>query len=151
LRVSAKLFCIIIVISSFSICMVSVAPVEAIIPQVQDVTVWNSGGETILNITVYHTPLTSLHHVDTVEVDVEGNITSFPVDQPSTTFIVQTNLGQITGTPSTRVRAHCTIDGWSPWSETFQVPEFSSLILLSIFIIATVVVVIYGKNRQRKG
>jgi hypothetical protein len=131
--------------------MVSVAPVEAIIPQVQDVTVWNSGGETILNITVYHTPLTSLHHVDKVEVDVEGNITSFPVDQPSTTFIVQTNLGQITGTPSTRVRAHCTIDGWSPWSETFQVPEFSSLILLSIFIIATVVVVIYGKNRQRKG
>ena len=130
--------------------MFSVAPVKAIVPQIQDVIVWNSGGETILNITVYHTPVTSLHHVDGVEVDVEGSVTNFPADQSSTTFIIQTNLGQITGTPSTTVRVHCTIDGWSSWSETFQIPEFPSWIILPFFVIATLAVIIYRNRLGRK-
>lgn len=129
--------------------MVSVAPVKAIVPQVQNVTVWNSGGETILNITVYHTPVEASHHVDEIEVDVDGSITSFPVDQPSTTFTFQANLGQITGTPSARARAHCNVHGWSSWSSPLQIPEFPSWIILPLFVIATLVVLIY-RNRLRK-
>jgi desulfoferrodoxin (superoxide reductase-like protein) len=136
-----------LVISSFSICIISVAPVKAIVPQVQDVVIWNSGGETILNITVYHTPVpTLLHHVDQIEVDVDGSITSFPVDQPSITFTFQANLGQITGTPSARVRAHCNVHGWSPWSEPLQIPEFSSWIILPLSLISTLFVIIIKKK-----
>lgn len=134
-----------------SVCLVSISPVEAIVPQVQDVIVWNSGGETILNVTVYHTPVSSLHHVDRIEADVEGSVTSFPVDQSSTTFIAQINLGQITGTPSAIIRAHCTIDGWSSWSETFQIPELSSWIIIPLFLLATVTVVYCRNLLRRKG
>jgi hypothetical protein len=140
-----------IVISSSSIFIVSVAPVEAIVPQVQDVIVWNNGGDTILNITVHHTPVTVLHHVDRIEVDVDGSITNYPVDQPSTTFIFQANLGQITGTPSARVRAHCTVDGWSIWFETLQIPEFTSWIILPLFMTATFIVIFYRNRLRRKG
>jgi hypothetical protein len=145
LSLSAKLLCIMLV-SSFSICMVSVAPVKAIVPQVQNVIVWNSGGDTILNITVYHTPVTVLHHVDKIEVDVDGGITSFPVDQPSTTFVFQANLGQITGTPSTRARAHCTVDGWSPWSEPLQIPEFPLWTISVLVLIATLFAIVIKKK-----
>jgi hypothetical protein len=130
--------------------MVSVAPVEAIVPQVQDVIVWNSGGDTILNITIYHDPVTTLHHVDGIEVDVEGSITSHPVDQPSTTFTTQINLGQITGTPSSRVRAHCTIDGWSSWSETFQIPEFPNTAILTILLTITAIVVVFLRRKIKE-
>ncbi len=126
-----------IVISSLSIWMGFVTLVEAIVPQVQDVIVWNTAGDTILNITVYHTPVTTIHHVDQIEVDVEGNITSFPVDQPSETFVTPVNLGQTTGTPSTRVRARCTIHGWSSWSEPFLIPEFTLCTMLFALILVT--------------
>jgi hypothetical protein len=146
LNVSAKLLCIVLIISSFSIYMVSVTPVKANIPQVQDVIVWNSGSETILNITVFHTPVTALHHVDEIEVDVGGSITSFPVDQPSTTFVFPANLGQIAGTPSVRARAHDTVHGWSSWSTPLQVPEFPSWILLLLFITATIFAILVKKK-----
>lgn len=145
---SARLLWFTIAVSSFSVCMFCIASVEAIVPQVQDIIVQDSSGETILNVTVYHTPVTSTHRVDRIEVDVAGSVTSFPVVQSLTTFIVQPNLGQITGTPATRVRAHCTIDGWSSWSETFQIPEFPSWIILPLFLITTLVVIIY-RNRLR--
>jgi hypothetical protein len=130
--------------------MISVTPAKAIVPQVQDIIVWNSGGETILNITIYHTPVTPFHHVDKIEVDVEGSITSYTVDQTSITFIFQTNLGQIAGTPSTRVRAHCTIDGWSSWSETFQIPEFPSWIILPLLMIAPLVILLHRNKLKKK-
>lgn len=150
MNASTKLLCIIFTVISFSICMLSVASVEAIVPQVQDVIVWNSGGDTILNITVYHTPVTSLHHVNEIEVDVDGSVTSHPVDQTSITFITQINLGQITGTPSARARAHCTVHGWSPWSETVQISEFSLLAILLLFLIATAVVIIYRTQIKKR-
>jgi hypothetical protein len=145
LSVSAKLLCIMLVISSFSICM-SIAPVKAIIPQVQDVVVWNSGDDTILNITVHHTPVTQLHHANAIKVDVDGSITSFQVDQPSPTFIFQANLGQINGTPSVRARAHCTIDGWNVWSTPMQILEFPSWIILPLFLIATLFVLLIKRK-----
>ncbi len=112
-------------------------PVFAIVPQVTDVVVWNSGGDTILNVTVYHTPVTPSHHVDEIEVDVEGNIQSFPVEQSTTTFTTPCNLGPIEGTPSAIVRAHCIVDDWSSWSDPIEVPEFSLPALLLALIIVT--------------
>jgi hypothetical protein len=112
--------------------------------------VWNSGGETILNITVYHTPVEVLHHVDEIEVDVDGSITSFPVDQPSITFTFQAKLGQITGTPSARARAHCNVHGWSSWSEPLQIPEFPSWIILPLLVVSAFVVAMIQSKITKK-
>jgi hypothetical protein len=75
--------------------MVSVVPVKAMIPEVQDMIVWDSSGVMILNVTVYHDPVTTSHHVDKIEVELNGDVSSFPVDQPSSTFTTIINLGQI--------------------------------------------------------
>ena len=80
----------------FSIC-VFVSEVEAIVPQVQNVAVTNSGDDTLLEVTFYHTPVTGSHYVNEVEVDVDGIVTSYQISQDSTTFIAQINLGQVTG------------------------------------------------------
>jgi len=137
-RLNKLSYTMILIISVF-LCVSFVTPVFAIVPQVTDVVVWNSGGDTILNVTVFHDPETSLHHVDMIEVDVSGNIQSFPVEvQPTTTFTIPCNLGPIEGTPSARVRAHCTVDGWNSWSELLQIPEFSlPVLLLTLILIAS--------------
>jgi len=127
-----------------------VTPVSAIVPEVQNVVVWNSGGDTILNVTVYHDPQTTIHHVDAIEVDISGDIQSFPVGvQPTTTFIIPCNLGPIEGTPSARVRAHCTVDGYNSWSEPFQVPEFSlPVLLLTLVLITSLAIFVLRKTKS---
>jgi len=127
-----------------------VTPVFAIVPQVTSVVVWNSGGDTILNVTVFHDPETSLHHVDEIEVDVSGNIQSFPVEvQPTTTFTIPCNLGPIEGTPSAKVRAHCTVDGWNSWSEPFQIPEFSlPILLLTLTLVTSLAIFTFRKIKS---
>lgn len=51
--------------------------VQAIIPQIQDVTVANSGDDTILEVTFFHTPIMPAHHVNEVEVDIGGLISNY--------------------------------------------------------------------------
>ena len=129
----------------FSIC-VFVSDVEAIVPQVQDVTVSNSGDNTLLDVTFYHTPVTASHYVNGVEVDVDGVITNYQISQDSTTFTAQINLGQITGNPSVRARAHCIVDGWSSWSNQVTIPEFPSWVILPLVLIATFSVIVVRKK-----
>jgi hypothetical protein len=118
-------------------------PVSAIIPQVTNVDVWNSGGNTILNVTVFHDPENTLHHVDEIQVDVEGSIQTFPVEvQPTTTFTIPCNLGPIQGTPSTTIKAHCTVNGWSQTHGPIEIPEFSPPALLLTLALATLSVVL---------
>lgn len=141
-----KLSYILFLIISVLLYLSFAKPVFAIVPQVTDVVVWNSGGDTILNVTVYHSPVTPSHYVDVIEVDVDGNIQSFPVEQPTTTFTTPCNLGPIEGTPSARARAHCTVDGWSSWSEPIQIPEFSlSVLLLTLTLVTLFAVSVFRK------
>ena len=102
------IFCFLLVGEVFSFC-VFVIDVQAIVPEIQEVVFWNNGENAMLNVTIYHTPVTAFHHVEQIEVNIDRIITSYPVSKPSTTFTAQINLGQISGNPFGRTRAHCTI------------------------------------------
>lgn len=138
-----------LIIGSVLLCSVFVPSVGAIVPEVQDVIFWNDGGETVLNVTIFHTPLTSSHHVNQVEVDIDGATTTYPVTQTDITFTTSINLGEITGTPLARVRAHCIVDGWSSWTTQQTIPEFPSLIVLLLSIVAMLSFFAIKKRRSR--
>jgi hypothetical protein len=115
---------------------------NALFPNVTGITYYKSGTHTILNITINHTPPPSLgpdHYVSIVELDMNGTIQdlSQPTPQATETFLVQQDIGEVAGTLLVRARAYCTVHGWSSWSDTTTVPEYSFLALLSILVITT--------------
>ena len=139
--------CFMLIIVLFS-GLAFVSEVQAIIPQMQDVTVTNSGDDTILEVTFFHTPVMPAHHVNEVEVDVDGVITNYQISQDSLTYTAQINLGQITGNPTIRARVQCIVDGWSSWSEQLTIPEFPSWAILPP-IIALAFAAICSKSKLR--
>ena len=145
LKIIVIFLCFLLFGAVSSLC-VFVADVQAIVPEIQDVVFWNSGEDTMVNVTVYHTPVTAFHYVNQIEVDVDGVVTSYPISQSSTTFTSQINLGEIGGNPLGRVRAHCTVDGWSSWSSQQTVPELSLLITIPLFLVGTVIALIVKRK-----
>ena len=133
----------------FSFC-VFVIDVQAIVPEIQEVVFWNNGENAMLNVTIYHTPVTAFHHVEQIEVNIDRIITSYPVSKPSTTFTAQINLGQISGNPFGRTRAHCTFDGWSSWSSQQAIPELSLLITILLYLVGTSMVLVAKKKFFKK-
>ena len=117
--------------------------VKADVPTVLSITPWMSGENTILNITIRHADPSSFHYINQVEVDKDGTVQSISLSAASTViFTVQYNLGVVTGTPDVRARVHCVTHGWSGWSSSIIVPEFSSMffpILLASLTLLTVV------------
>jgi hypothetical protein len=114
------------------------APALAVKPVVTNVVVWNNGGNTTLNVTVSHSPQSSFHHADAVEVNVSGTIETLMVPlEPTTEFVIIFDLGSIVGTPLATVRAHCTVDLWGASYGPVQVPEFLPFVLLSAMVLAT--------------
>ncbi len=68
----------------------------------------------MLNITVSHSPQSSIHFLNYVEVDVSGVVHTFQVTTRSeTTFTISADLGSMNETQTATVRAHCNIDGYS--------------------------------------
>jgi hypothetical protein len=132
-----------------------VGPAFSHAPEVRSVVPRDVDGATHLNITVWHDIETLLHYVDTIEVTWGTNITSLTMDpkplRPDGTFTIEYNMGPVSGTPPITVRASCTITGYSgsiPWNG--QIPEFSTLALLPIFIIGTLVSMILLKRAQQR-
>ncbi|UCE16085.1 MAG: hypothetical protein JSV12_00225 [Candidatus Bathyarchaeota archaeon] len=118
-------------------------PVLADVPSVLSLEPWTSGTDTILNITVRHSSPTSSHYVNKVEVDVDGAVHNIGLTSQSTvTFVVQYNLGELADEPMVRARAHCTIHGWSSWSNSDQVSDSSSIPLLPILAIVSVLAIV---------
>jgi hypothetical protein len=120
--------------------------------EVRNVVSEDVNGSVHLNITVWHDVETSLHYVDNVEVTFGTNTTSLMIGpqplKPDGTFTFDYDLGQISDTPIINVRARCTISGYSgavPW--TGQIPEFSSIIILPLFMIAALFMVVLFKKR----
>jgi desulfoferrodoxin (superoxide reductase-like protein) len=79
----------------------------------------DSGGDTILEITVTHHNPSSSHFIDLIEVEVtnaSGSAT-YQVTPPTTpqpvTFTVNYNLGPITESNTISSRANCNVHGWS--------------------------------------
>lgn len=118
-------------------------PVLADVPSVLSIERWTSGTETILNITVRHSSPTNSHYVNKVEVDVDGAVHDIDLAPQSTvTFVVQYNMGELADAPMVRARAHCTIHGWSSWSNSEQVSDSSSIPLLPILAIVSVLAIV---------
>ena len=125
--------------------------VHAIVPEIQEVVFWSSGDDVMVNVTFYHTPVTAFHYVDQIEVDIGGIISSYDISQSSVTSTVQINLGEISGNPDSRVRVHCTIDGWSGWSSQQTIPELSLWITIPICFIGTLILIAVRKRFLEKG
>ncbi len=111
----------------------------AIKPVISEVVLWNRNGNVTLNVTVYHTPQSSVHYLDFIAVDIDGDIRTFPVSfKPETTFTVVCDLGPVEGTPMTTVQAHCNIDGYAASAYgPIQISEFWLSILLLMLLFAT--------------
>ena len=142
---------LIILALSFACATIFVRPVYAGFPVVSNVIVWNNGANTVLNATVSHSPQTSIHYLDRIEVNISGDNRIFPVaSRPETTFVVQCDLGIIEAPTNATVRAHCNIDGYSlSLYGPMLVPEFSSMLLLPLFMIATLLAVIVYRRKHR--
>lgn len=127
----------VLILAIFTLSCACIAnPAFAIIPQVQNVVVYDIGGTTYLNITVYHDPEISSHHVDTIEVAYDTNTTDLPIDvQSSTTFIIVYVVGVLTDTPTATVRAHCNVHGWSDVNWTGPITEFPYSLLPLVFLL----------------
>lgn len=128
-----------------TIAALQIRPVLALVPSVDAPVPWTSGTHTILNITVRHeiNPPGAGHYVDYVEVDIDGTPHTINLEppQPDHLFTIQYDMGEVTGTPTVKARAHCTVHGPSGYSPSVQVPEFSFsqlLLILAIISIATV-------------
>lgn len=115
-----------------------VSDVQAIVANIQDVNFWINEDNTILNITFFHTPVNAFHYADRVEVDIDGIISSYSISQSSTTYTAMIDLAVINGEPIASTRIHCTVDGWSSWSNPQNIPEFSSWMIFPLFLIISI-------------
>jgi hypothetical protein len=117
-----------------------VNPVYADVPSIENVEPWINGTTTVLNITVRHASPTGVHYIDKIEVNVNESIQTINLSpQETETFIVQYNLGEVTGIFPVSARAHCTFHGWGSWSEPIVVPEFSSFNLIIALVILPII------------
>jgi len=126
-----------------------VRPVSAGLPVISNVIVWENGTSTVLNVTISHSPQTSFHYLDRVEVNVSGDNRIFPVAyRAEMTFVVQCDLGIIDPPINATIRAHCNIDGYSlSLYGPMLVLEFTSM-SLPLFVIATLLAVLVHKRRH---
>ncbi len=140
---------LVILALSFACVTALVRPVSAGFPIVSDAIVWNDSGNTVLNVTVSHSPQTLSHYLDRVEVDLDGDNRVFPVAYRSeTAFVVQCDLGIVEAPIDAIVRAHCNIDGdsLSPYGPIL-VPEFPSTLALLLFMILSILSVALANKR----
>jgi len=124
--------------------------VFAVVPEVRSVVPWNNGTSVTLNVTVYHTPEISVHHVDVIEVTMGANTTDLGISiqdlSPDDTFTVSYNLGPVSGTPTITVRAHCNVHGWSTVNWSGVIPEFQVSILPLALVLAGSVAAFFSRK-----
>ncbi len=120
-------------------------------PIINDVVVFEDSGITKLNVTVFHSPQYSIHYLDSIEVDLNGSVASFPVaHRPENTFTITCDLGPILGTPTATVRAHCNVDGYSQSSYgPIVVPEFPAISLLIVLVLTSLAATFLFNKRAR--
>jgi hypothetical protein len=111
--------------------------VSANVPSVLQINNISQGSSGRISVQISHSGPTSSHYVDIVEVDVSGQVKQFSLQpQTSDPFTVELDLGQLQGTANVKVRAHCTLHGWSNWSSQIPVPEFGELGATIILVFA---------------
>ncbi len=138
-----------VILSLSLVCAVTlVRPASAVVPSVLDAVVWSNGSKTILNITVFHSPQSSIHHLDRIEVYLNGDNRVFPVDyRPETTFVVSCDLGVVETQKNATIRAHCNIDLYSQPYGPILVPEFSFILASFLLVTAMSLALIVYRRR----
>jgi hypothetical protein len=150
-----RALCASILILSFLLISFFVKPSFAVVPRVENVVVYDVGGSTFLNITIYHTPENPSHYVNIIRVTVGTNVTEIPIGvqplTPQNTFTITHNLGQVIDMPTALVEAHCIVDQWSAVNWQGQVPEFSGFmlpLLLMLTLSASLILAVFCKARH---
>lgn len=133
------------------------ASVQAVIPEVRNVIVYDVAGSTLLNVTVYHIPQDSSHYVSKIQVSIGSNITdvTIPVQslRPDSTFVITYDVGPVSDTPMATVDAYCTVNGWASsagkqWAG--QIPEFSTSALLLAMLLGTLLATVAVRKARRQ-
>ena len=156
-----KLLTIAMILTMVLVAFSLARPVLADVPQVKSVVAWNDGGDTKLNVTIYHNGEVSDHYVDRINVTVTSgtpNVSqTFPqsgphiLDQSTHTFNVTLNLGPLSDTPLATVQAHCNVDGWTADPQwTGSIPEYGlPLLLLTLAGATSALLMIKRRTRGR--
>lgn len=101
------------------------------------IPVWNDAVE----VTINHPNPSSTHYIDKIEAEYKGQTVSATEPaaiQTADTFTDTVILGpnDAKAVNTVRVRAHCTVDGWSAWSSTINVPEFPVAGIMAFLVVA---------------
>jgi desulfoferrodoxin (superoxide reductase-like protein) len=98
-------------------CLTPLTVTHANVPTVLSLDEVRRGDDDVLIIEVSHESPSSSHYIDSVEVEVDGEV--FTIEdlgaQSSTVFTVE-HILESSGT-GIRVRAHCNLHGWSQWTQ----------------------------------
>ena len=95
----------------------SLVPVHANVPTLIQITVSQKETDTIITLIVNHLNPSSVHYIDTIEVEINGVIQRIEKLQPQSQpiFSYEFNAGKIESLSSVRARANCNLHGWSEW------------------------------------
>ena len=139
------LFALVSVVVLGNVVKIAVADVPDVL-QVEDISQGSTGR---IRLQVRHLNPSGTHYVDTIEVDIDGQIKKFTLQAQSTNpFTVESDLGQFQGRPNVKARAHCTLHGWGPWSNQIQIPEFAEVgTTLLLAMAASLLIARRGKKK----
>lgn len=139
----------------------SMTHVSADLPSVITVTM-TTEDEAAIDMEIRHSSPTSTHHVDTIEVEINGALEEITDLEPqnSTIFTYRYNLGKVENEPEIRARARCTVHGWSGWAVLEEEPAYTAeglgtlasvnlIVQISIAVLIVVGVVLVRKGRFR--
>lgn len=132
----------------------SVEKVYADVPQILQIENLSQGTFGKIRIQVRHANPSSGHYVDQLEVfgRVGGQSDTRTIalqPQSSDPFTVEVGeeIGVSLKNAYVKVRAHCSLHGWSNWSNEVQVPEFHEL--ASTVIVAMVASALVLRRKRR--
>jgi hypothetical protein len=140
------------------VCLSSTGSVSADVPQVRNVVVWDDGGTTKLNVTVYHSDEVPSHLVDLLTVTLTSGpnlFQEFPQTGPHTldsstrTFNVTLDIGSVSDAPLATVQAHCNLHGSSSQNWTGTVPEYAQVMFMLTLSVTIWLVLLLCKRRSK--
>lgn len=123
-KVSSTLLILLLSVISASL----IDSVSADVPVVNTIKPWtrSSDSHTVLNITVTHHNYYGGHYVDWIQVDVNGTVNTVNLSPPQPAnlpFVVQYDMGLVSGTPTVRAIANCNLHGSSAWSSPSELGD----------------------------
>jgi desulfoferrodoxin (superoxide reductase-like protein) len=107
--------------------------------------------EVFVKTQINHPGPTSTHYIDWIEIDFMGEtkqVTKTP--QSTDSFTVDAYWGriadwQIPKNAPAKVRVHCTVDGWSAWSNPVPIPEFPVAAIVAFTALAASLFIVRSK------